>query len=297
MLQPPGFSQYSVTTSLGRLVYYAPTAAPWQLDNHTDPRSTLVFLHGFGGGSSAYEWSKVYPAFAMDYRILAPDLLGWGRSDHLARDYRLDDYLVTLREFIEKVCDRPPTIIAASFTAAIVVRLAVEYPQLFKGLILCAPAGLSDFGVTYQPSLLTQLILIPVLDRLIYETGIATAISIRSFLEKQQFARANRISQEMVDAYLASAKQPRAEYSALSFIRGDLCFDLADYIADLTVPTVLFWGQQTASTSYELGQLFADMNPKAIKDLQILEDVGLAPHLEMPAVTIGIIQKFLHLLA
>lgn len=28
-------------------------------------KETLVFLHGFGGGSSAYKWSKVYPAFAL----------------------------------------------------------------------------------------------------------------------------------------------------------------------------------------------------------------------------------------
>jgi len=36
---------------------------------------TLVFLHGFGGGSSAYEWSKVYPAFAAEYRSAGLDRL------------------------------------------------------------------------------------------------------------------------------------------------------------------------------------------------------------------------------
>jgi len=47
-----------------------------------EPRSVrtteqaLVVGNGFGGGSSAYEWSKVYPAFANDYRVVAPDLIG-----------------------------------------------------------------------------------------------------------------------------------------------------------------------------------------------------------------------------
>jgi len=50
-------------------------------------RSTpLIFLHNFGGGASAYEWSKVYP-LATNYRVLAPDLIGWGESAH--RDYKL----------------------------------------------------------------------------------------------------------------------------------------------------------------------------------------------------------------
>jgi hypothetical protein len=35
------------------------------------------------------------------------------------------------------------------------------------------------------------------------------------------------------------------------------------------------------------------MNPEAIKFFQVIEEVGLTPQLEMPAVTIGLIRKFL----
>jgi hypothetical protein len=38
------------------------------------------------------------------------------------------------------------------------------------------------------------------------------------------------------------------------------------------------------------------MNPQAIKVFQHLEDVGLTPQLELPAVTIGLIRQFLPLL-
>ena len=56
MLQPPGFSQHSLTTSLGEMVYYTADAAPWLPEEGSlEPLPTLVFLHGFGGGSSAYE--------------------------------------------------------------------------------------------------------------------------------------------------------------------------------------------------------------------------------------------------
>lgn len=293
MLQPPGFHQLSILTTLGNMVYYTAEQVPWLEQSDAGDRPTLVFLHGFGGGSSAYEWSKVYPAFANDYRILAPDLIGWGRSNHLARSYRIEDYLTTITEFLEKTCETPVGVIASSLTAALTIRVAIARPDLFKFLILTTPAGLSDFDNDYRRSFFAQLISTPILDRLLYTTGVANPMGIRSFLEQRQFARAERIYPELVDAYLASAQQPHAEYSALSFVRGDLCFDLSEYITQLTIPTAILWGKQSQFTGPEIGRRLAEMNPQAIKILEILPDVGLTPQLELPAVTIGLIRKFM----
>lgn len=296
MFQPLGFEQKSVTTSLGRMVYYTPAQEPWISDRALD-LETLVFLHGFGGGSSAYEWSKVYPAFASEYRVIAPDLIGWGRSAHLERNYQIEDYLTTIREFLEQTCnDGAVTVIASSLTAAFTIRLASDRPDLFKSLIVTTPAGLSDFGEDYSRSFFAQLISTPILDRLLYSTGVATSNGIRSFLEQRQFARPNRIYPEIVEAYLESAQQPNAEYAALAFVRGDLCFDLAAYIPKLTTPTAIIWGQKSQFTGPQIGRRFASMNPQAIKVFQQLEDVGLTPQLELPAVTIGLIRQYLPLL-
>jgi len=297
MLQPPGFEQRSVITSLGRIVYYTAASSPWQDETSTSQdRETLVFLHGFGGGSSAYEWSKVYPAFAAEYRILAPDLLGWGLSSHPARDYRIEDYLTTIREFLQQTCDGAVTVIASSLTAAFTIRLAIDQPALFKSLILVAPAGLADFGQDYSRSLFAQLVAIPIVNRLVYTTAIATEIGIRTFLEQRQFAQSNRVYEEIVQAYLKSAQQPNAEYAAISFVRGDLSFDLSLYIQQLKTPTAIIWGQRSQFTRLEIGRRLAQMNPQAIKFFQELEDVGLTPQLELPAVTIGLIRKYLPLL-
>ena len=294
MFQPLGFDQKSVLTSLGRMVYYTNTGVPW---SDFAPAETLVFLHGFGGGSSAYEWSKVYPAFASEYKIIAPDLIGWGESEHIERNYQIEDYLTTIGEFLTQISSIPVTVVASSLTAAFIIRLAIARPELFKSLILTTPAGLSDFGNDYSRSFFAQLISTPIIDRILYSTGVATANGIRSFLEQRQFARPSRISEEIVDAYLESAKQPNAEYAALSFVRGDLCFDLSTYIGQLTTPTAIIWGQKSQFTGPEIGQRLAAINPQAIKVFQQLEDVGLTPQLELPAVTIGLIRRFLPLLA
>jgi pimeloyl-ACP methyl ester carboxylesterase len=297
MLQPPGFSQHSLDTSLGEMVYYTAQEAPWLSEkSQAGERSTLVFLHGLGGGSSAYEWSKVYPAFAADYRILAPDLIGWGKSAHPVRNYQIEDYLTTITEFIEKTNDSPVTVIASSLTAAFTIRVAINRPELFKSLILTTPAGLSDFGENYSRSFFAQLVSTPMLDRFIYGVGVASEFGIRGFLEKRQFARPERIYPEIIAAYLQSAKRTNAEYSALSFVRGDLCFDLSRYLEQLIVPTAIIWGKKSQFTGPEIGRRLAQMNPSAIRIFQVLEDVGLTPQLELPGVTAGLIRKFLLLL-
>ena len=299
MLVPLGFGQRSTVTSLGRMVYYTAEKMPWTgLPNSTsENKPNLVFFHGFGGGSSAYEWSKVYPAFAAEYRILAPDLIGWGRSEHPARNYLVEDYITTLIEFIEKTCGSPTDVIASSLTGAIVIRAAIARPDLFKSLILTIPSGLSDFGQDYGRSFFAQLVSTPILDRLLYSTGIATDGGIRSFLEQRQFADSRRVYQEIVDAYLESALEPNAEYAALSFVRGDLCFDLSLYITQLTTPTAIIWGEKSQFTGPDIGQRLANLNPEAIKVFQPLENVGLTPQLEIPAVTIGLIRQYLKLLS
>lgn len=299
MFQPRGFDQRSVVTSLGRMVYYTAEKLPGLSIEapSTQDLPPLVFLHGFGGGSSAYEWSKVYPAFAGEYRILAPDLIGWGRSEHPAREYSINDYITTIVEFLEQTCEAATPVVASSLTAAFAIRAAIQQPERFKSLILTTPSGLSDFGENYRNSFFAQLVKTPILDRVIYTTGVANSMGIRSFLEERQFANPNLIYPEIIEAYLESALQPNAEYAALSFVRGDLCFDLSLYMDQLTTPTAIIWGDKSEFTRPEVGQRLANLNPQAVKVFQRLENVGLTPQLEEPYTMIALIRYLLKALS
>ncbi|MBD2111992.1 MULTISPECIES: alpha/beta fold hydrolase [Cyanophyceae] len=296
MFVPPGFSSRSITTRYGRMVYYTPEGQPWEEPNRPEAKETLVFLHGFGGGSSAYEWSKVYPAFAADYRVLAPDLIGWGRSDHPVRDYCVDDYIAIITEFLEQTCDGLTTVIASALTAAFTVRAAIKRPDLFKSLIITTLAGLAEFGQDYRLggfAQFAQFVSLPILSQLLYNTGVANSFGIRSFLEQRQFAQPERVSSEIVEAYLQSAQQENAEYAALAFVRGDLCFDLSQYISQLTVPTAIIWGKNSQFTGPDIGRRLMAINPQVIQIFYQLDDVRFTPYLELPGVTIGLIRKFL----
>lgn len=289
----PGFEQKSVVTALGTMAYVQPQRDFWLPLAEGFDMPPLVFVHGFGGGSSSYEWSKVYPAFAPRYRVIAPDLLGWGRSDHPARDYTLADYLETLATFLEKTCEQPAIVVASSLTAAMMVRVAIEYPELVKALILVSPTGLADFGKSVGEGLFPQILRLPLVDKALYWGAIATADSIRTFLRERQFGNPSLISEEMVAAYLASARQPNAEYAALSFVRGDLSFDLALDMPNLSVPTYIVWGDKAQFTGVKTGRELAALNPEAVRSFEVLPAMGLTPHLEYPAVMIGLIQKYI----
>lgn len=302
MFIPLGFVQRSVLTSLGKMAYYTNQGELWATDGISDTpsdtlreRKTLIFFHGIGGGASAYGWSKVYPAFAAEYRVLAPDLIGWGRSDHPEQNYLPSDYITMLIEFIEKTCEGPVTIIASSLTGAFAIRAAIERPDLFKSLILTLPSGIKDFRQYYSNSFFAQIASIPILDRVLY-AGQVSSFGIRDFFERV-FAQPNRLSPEIVEAFVQSAQQPNAEYAALSFLQGSSCFNLSEYIPKLTTPTIFIWGSQAKFTGPEIGRRLANLNPQAIQAFIELEDVGLNPELEVPEVIIGLIRKFLPVLA
>ncbi|MBU7584498.1 MAG: alpha/beta hydrolase [Nostoc sp. TH1S01] len=290
--QPPGFGQKVIHTTLGAMVYYTQTSAPW-LNADSEDLSPLLFLHNFGGGASAYEWSKVYPAFAAKYRILAPDLIGWGDSAHPVRDYQIKDYLTTLAEFITQTCRQPVTVIASSLTAALTIRLAITQPQLFQSLYLVCPSGFDDFGQGAGRRLPLSVINTPLIDSLIYTLGAENELAVQNFLQSFLFAKPERISPEMVAAYLTSGQQPNARFAALAFLRGDLYFDLSLYLQQLTIPTVFFWGEEAQFTSIKLGRRLANLNPNTVAKFYAIADAGVLPHLELPEVMIGLLQQHL----
>ena len=304
--QPPGFGQKSIQCQLGKVAYYTPIAAPWPVgkdqtaisnasssDAASKQRPIAIFFHNFGGGASAYEWSKVYAALAANYTVIAPDLIGWGASAHPARCYTAQDYIDSIEELIEQVASGPILAIASSLTAGLVIQLAAKKPALFQKLFLTCPAGFRDFGENAGRRLPEPIINTPFLDKAIYALGATNELAVRNFLENFLFFKRDRLSNETVSAYLSSAQQSNAEYAALSFLRGDLYFDLAPHIEQLQVPTAMVWGEKAQFTSVSLGKRLASLNPYTIKRFQVVSDTGVLPHLEQPGAVTALLLDWL----
>lgn len=290
--QPLGFIQQALATDLGAMAYYTPGGWPWQADSHV-PRPPLVFLHSLGGGSSAFEWSKVYAAFGVSHRVIAPDLIGWGQSTHPARTYSTEDYFYMITHLLESVAEPPTLVAATSLTAGVVIRLAGLRPDLFKGLFLISPSGNSDFGRDYKASLPALLASTPGLDKVLYQVGAANELAVRSFLSTFLFADSRRITPETVQGYLTCTQQANAEYSALASLNGAVSFDLSRYIHQLQTPTTVVLGSGSRFTAPATVKRLASLNPTAVQQVIEIPDSGVLPHVEHPAVVVGLLKQFL----
>jgi len=106
------------------------------------------------------------------------------------------------------------------------------------------------------------------------------------------FANPSRLNEEIVSAYLASAVKPDAEYAALASLRGDICFDLAEYMPALNTPTILLWGAQSRFSRSLQGKRLADLNPNLIKGFHVIPQTGVLPHLENPPVVTSLLSYY-----
>lgn len=111
-------------------------------------------------------------------------------------------------------------------------------------MYLVCPSGFDDFGQGSGRRLPLQVINTPLLDNLIYALGAENEVAVNNFLQSFLFAKPERVSPEIVEAYLFSAQQPNAKFAALAFLRGDLYCDLSLYIEQLNIPTVIFWAKR-----------------------------------------------------
>lgn len=64
----------------------------------------LLLLHGIGDSSDT--WREVIPELAKDFTVIAPDLLGHGRSDRPRADYSIAAYACGMRGQVITMLDR-----------------------------------------------------------------------------------------------------------------------------------------------------------------------------------------------
>jgi pimeloyl-ACP methyl ester carboxylesterase/limonene-1,2-epoxide hydrolase len=101
----------------------------------------LVLLHANPGDSRDFE--AVIPALARNYRVLALDWPGYGKSDLPRRSEAADVMLFykVLKDFLAALSLPPAFFIGNSVGGNAAARLAAEAPASVRGLVLVAPGG------------------------------------------------------------------------------------------------------------------------------------------------------------
>jgi lipase len=101
----------------------------------TSPR--ILAIHGLTGHGQ--RWETLASQHLPEYAILAPDLIGHGRSTWAA-PWTIDANVAALADLVEAEADGPVWVVAHSFGGAVALSLAATRPELVAGLVLLDPA-------------------------------------------------------------------------------------------------------------------------------------------------------------
>jgi len=101
----------------------------------------VLLIHGYCG--NAYNWSDVFEPLSRDFRVLAPDLPGFGKSAcpaHLEK-HIMPWYADLLAEFLDRLGVEKAVVVGNSMGGSIAAWLALRHPEKVDKLVLVDAAG------------------------------------------------------------------------------------------------------------------------------------------------------------
>ena len=103
----------------------------------------VVMIHGSGPGVTAYaNWRLVMPRLAERFRVLAPDMAGFGYTERKdGACYDLDTWLAHLIGFLDALELPKVNLVGNSFGGALSLALTTRYPHRVERLVLMGSAG------------------------------------------------------------------------------------------------------------------------------------------------------------
>jgi pimeloyl-ACP methyl ester carboxylesterase len=100
----------------------------------------VVLVHGLALSSTT--WRYVMPALAERFTVVAPDLLGHGKSGKPRGDYSLGAYASGIRDLLVALDIERATFVGHSLGGGIAMQLGYQFPERCERLVLVASGGL-----------------------------------------------------------------------------------------------------------------------------------------------------------
>lgn len=110
----------------------------------------VVLLHGSGPGVTAWaNWNKLFPLLKDDFRVLAPDMAGFGFTERLENPvYNMNNWVQQTIDFFDALKIEKANLVGNSFGGALALTMAIKYPERVNKLVLMGSMGVS-FPITY----------------------------------------------------------------------------------------------------------------------------------------------------
>ncbi|HUI27799.1 MAG TPA: alpha/beta hydrolase [Candidatus Kryptonia bacterium] len=229
----------------------------------------LVLTAEFGSGV----WHPYLDRLSAQFRVLAPDHLGFGESERPEWLDGIDDLVFHYVDLLDALEIRATAIIGVSVGGWIAAEFAVAHPERVRQLILVGAAGLKIDGVPRY-----DLFLNPIEDILphlfhdetraaqLLPTEYGPEVVVRAYRESTTLARL------AWNPYLYNPKLERR-------------------LARITAPTLVVWGEQDGFLPLAYGEAYARAIPAA--RLQTVPNCGHLVPFEQTDEFVGHVSEFI----
>ena len=253
----------------------------------------ICLIHGIG--DEADTWRHLIPALASRWRVIAPDLPGFGRSGLPARSLTIPFFQEIILEMMDELGLSHVTLCGHSMGGVIAHALTLDHPQRVERLVLlsgCLVARVTGLNLA------TLLFLVPGLGEWQYNRlrrdPQAAYRSLKTYYrnldglpETDRSFLFQRVNQRVW-----SDKQRQAFFSALRSLAQWVPAQqrsLPARLANFQVPTQVVWGEADQVNAIANGHALIELQPTA--RLAALPEAGHNLHQENPAAILQAIDE------
>ena len=251
----------------------------------------LLLLHGLGCDHTT--WLPVLTALSRRYTVIAPDLLGHGRSAKPRADYSVGGYANGMRDLLTVLGIDKVTVVGHSFGGGVAMQFAYQFPERTERMVLVAPGGL---GPEVSPAI--RAVTLPGFHQamgLVTLPGVrhATTLGLRA-LATTGVPVVRDLDE--VACVVESFKDPHARaalrrvVSAVVDWRGQIV-TMADraYLTQ-AMPMCVIWGSDDHVIPVRHAGIAAEIAPSAT--VEVIANAGHFPHKDHPQRFVRILDEF-----
>jgi pimeloyl-ACP methyl ester carboxylesterase len=245
----------------------------------------LLLLHGAFFDRTS--WSQAQSHLAADFRVIAPDLPGFGESEKPSDarfGYTVESFVHVVMDLFAGLRLGQAYIAGHGLGGAVALSLASRSPELVSRLVLvdalCYPT---------RPDFARRVATLPLVGGLLFKQAWGRAV-FGNYFRGVLLGPRSTVSNERIDHYYDVFNTPSARNSALSTLRATLDARTVEVkLSKLSVPTLVVWGRHDALYPAAFGQRLA----KEIRGAGFrLLDTGHTPLEEAPDELALVIRRY-----
>jgi pimeloyl-ACP methyl ester carboxylesterase len=246
----------------------------------------MVLIHGFA--SSTLVWSKVLLKLAgAGYRVIAPDMLGYGYSGKPRRaDYTIASQARMMASLLTGLKAKKATLVGSSYGAAVAATVALDYPEKVERLVLVGAVTNND------PTrfLVMRLFRSPLIGDIVSPLLLGSRRLLRRRMKRVYDRHAWVLDERRVDARHLPLRAANTHRAILRTVRKWDAERISQDAHLIRHPTLILWGENDREVPLQNGELLH----QEIQDSQLIifRECGHLPHEEFPVEFAQVVSNF-----